>query len=96
MDTDARATPSQIDAHATTNGPERQELVPMSTAREWLTVVEAADELSVSEGTIRRWITEGVLPAWRPSKRTTRIPRAGLESIARATTAIEPDRTPRN
>lgn len=54
--------------------------------RDWLTVVETASELGVSEATIRRWIDEGTLPAWKPGTRTTRIPRSAI-SDARARAA---------
>jgi len=48
--------------------------------RSWLTVVETARELGVGESTVRRWIDEGTLPAWRPSKRITRIHRSAISA----------------
>jgi excisionase family DNA binding protein len=36
----------------------------------WYTVTEVADMLQVYEGTVRRWIREGELPALRLGERT--------------------------
>ena len=51
--------------------------------RDWLTVVQAASMLNVSEKTIRLAIADGSIPVWRLGPRTIRIPRAALEARAR-------------
>lgn len=45
---------------------------------DFLTVAEAAHELRVAPSTIRRWIREGDLPAYRVGKRRVGIKRADL------------------
>ncbi|MGH2533598.1 MAG: helix-turn-helix domain-containing protein [Thermomicrobiales bacterium] len=45
---------------------------------DFLTVAEAADQLHVAPSTIRRWIREGDLPAYRIGKRRVAIRQADL------------------
>jgi len=49
----------------------------------YLSLEQAADCMSVSVKTIRRWIAEGTLPAYRCGKRTIRIRLDELESAPR-------------
>lgn len=46
----------------------------------YLSLEDAADCMSVSVKTIRRWIAEGVLPAYRCGKRAIRIRLEDLEA----------------
>lgn len=46
-----------------------------------VTLDDAATELRVHKLTVRRWITEGRLPAYRIGARTIRIRRADLEAF---------------
>ena len=46
----------------------------------YLSLEEAADVMSVSSKTIRRWIAAGTLPAYRCGKRAIRIRVEDLES----------------
>lgn len=50
--------------------------------REWLTVVEVAKLLGVSEKTIRRGVASGSIPHWRPAgaRGSIRIPRSAIGS----------------
>jgi excisionase family DNA binding protein len=48
---------------------------------EYLTVSEAAALLRVAPSTIRRWIREGDLPAYRVGKRRVGLLRADLETL---------------
>jgi len=48
------------------------------TSAEYLTVAGAAAILNVSESTIRRWIREGVVPAYRVGRRSVRLKREDL------------------
>lgn len=53
-------------------------------ARDYLTVAEAADYLSVSPVTVRRLIARGDLPAFKVgSSRAVRIPRVELIKLLR-------------
>ena len=47
---------------------------------EQLSLKEAADELSVSEVTARRWVKEGRLEAYRPGGKYV-IPRSAIEDL---------------
>jgi excisionase family DNA binding protein len=49
----------------------------------YLSLEEAADCLSVSVKTIRRWIAAGTLPAYRCGKRAIRIRLEDLEGAPR-------------
>ena len=49
----------------------------------YLSLDEAADAMSVSTKTIRRWIAAGTLPAYRCGKRAIRIKLEDLESAPR-------------
>jgi excisionase family DNA binding protein len=49
----------------------------------YLSLEEAADCMSVSVRTIRRWIAAGTLPAYRCGKRAIRIKLDDLEAAAR-------------
>jgi excisionase family DNA binding protein len=51
-----------------------RQLVPLATA---------AAELSVSQRTLRRWISCGLLPAYRTGNQLIRIDRADLDKVAR-------------
>ncbi|MFZ2503520.1 MAG: helix-turn-helix domain-containing protein [Nocardioides sp.] len=49
----------------------------------YLSLDEAAEAMSVSVRTIRRWIAAGTLPAYRCGKRVIRIKLEDLESAPR-------------
>ncbi len=49
----------------------------------YLSLEEAADCMSVSVKTIRRWIAAGTLPAYRCGKRAIRIKLEDLEATPR-------------
>lgn len=49
----------------------------------YLSLDEAAECMSVSTKTIRRWIAAGTLPAYRCGKRSIRIKLADLEATPR-------------
>lgn len=55
---------------------------------DYLTVAEAASLLHVSQPTIRRWIAQGALPAYRIGQRRVALKRADLASM------IQPVRAP--
>jgi excisionase family DNA binding protein len=48
---------------------------------DFVTVAEAAAMLRVASSTIRRWIREGELPAYRIGKRRVALKRADLEAM---------------
>ncbi|HET8522055.1 MAG TPA: helix-turn-helix domain-containing protein [Thermomicrobiales bacterium] len=48
---------------------------------DFLTVSETAQHLDVAESTVRRWIREGELPAYRIGKRRIAIRRADIASL---------------
>jgi excisionase family DNA binding protein len=49
----------------------------------WVTLLEAAEYLSVSDDTVRRYVSRGELPAYRlPGGRTLRIRVDDLEALA--------------
>ncbi len=48
-----------------------------------LTIDQAAERLQVSTRTVRRWITEGVIPARRLGRRAVRIAEEDLEAAGR-------------
>ncbi|HEY7030502.1 MAG TPA: helix-turn-helix domain-containing protein [Thermomicrobiales bacterium] len=54
---------------------------------EFLTVAEAAKALRVDRSTVRRWIANGDLPAYRVGPRRVRIKRDDLAQVVRPTTA---------
>ncbi len=49
----------------------------------YLSLEEAAESMSVSVKTIRRWIAAGTLPAYRCGKRAIRIKLVDLEAAPR-------------
>ena len=49
----------------------------------FLSLEEAADCMSVSVKTIRRWIAAGTIPAYRCGKRAIRIKVEDLEAVPR-------------
>jgi excisionase family DNA binding protein len=49
----------------------------------YLSLAEAADCMSVSVKTIRRWIAAGILPAYRCGKRAIRVKLEDLEATPR-------------
>lgn len=49
----------------------------------YLSLDEAAECMSVSVKTIRRWIAEGTLPAYRCGKRAIRVKAEDLEAATR-------------
>ncbi len=51
------------------------------TTRQRLTLTAAAEYLDVSERTLRRYIAEGRLPAYRLGKRQIRIEVADLDKL---------------
>ena len=52
--------------------------------RRWMSPAEAADYLGISPRTLRNYISEGKLPAYRlGGKRTMRIDRADLDALLR-------------
>lgn len=65
---------------------------------DFLTVAEAADQLHVAPSTIRRWIREGDLPAYRVSKRRVAIKRedlaARISPVRQDRASAFPDRPP--
>jgi excisionase family DNA binding protein len=52
-------------------------------ARRWLTQAEAADELGVTDRTIRNLIRRGQLTGYRLGSRAVRVDRLELESLLR-------------
>jgi excisionase family DNA binding protein len=52
---------------------------------EYLTVAEAAETLRVDRSTVRRWIANGDLPAYRVGPRRVRIKRDDLLHVVRST-----------
>ncbi|MBI3973520.1 MAG: helix-turn-helix domain-containing protein [Chloroflexi bacterium] len=56
---------------------------PTSTARQYVTVAEAARLLQVSPSTIWRWIQADKLPAYRVGEKTIRVRKADLDAIIR-------------
>lgn len=51
------------------------------TSRDWLSLTEAAEELGVTDRTLRRKIASGDLPAYRMGPRLVRVKRADLEAL---------------
>jgi excisionase family DNA binding protein len=51
------------------------------SAEDYLTVVQAADLLQVNPSTIRRWIREGMLPAYRIGQRRVALKRSDVASL---------------
>ena len=58
-------------------------MVERRTAPVYLSLEEAAEAMSVSVKTIRRWIAAGTLPAYRCGKRAIRIKLEDLEAAPR-------------
>jgi len=56
-----------------------------------LTPAQVARRLGVTARTVRNWIREGKLSAWRPSERVIRIPVAEVERLASVGSAARPD-----
>jgi excisionase family DNA binding protein len=54
-----------------------------STVPVYLSLADAADCMSVSVKTIRRWIAAGILPAYRCGKRAIRVKLEDLEAAPR-------------
>lgn len=47
----------------------------------YMTPKEVAEELEVSQGTIVRWVRDGVIPAKRFGQRIIKIPRMEVERL---------------
>jgi excisionase family DNA binding protein len=60
---------------------------------EFLTVAEAASFLRVDRSTVRRWIENGTLPAYRVGQRRVRIDRRDLERVI-SSTSPKPSKKP--
>jgi len=56
----------------------------------YLSLEEAAECMSVSVKTIRRWIANGTLPAYRCGKRAIRIKLEDLEATPRQLPSVRP------
>ena len=56
----------------------------------YLSLEEAAEAMSVSVKTIRRWIAAGTLPAYRCGKRAIRIKLEDLEAAPRQIPSVRP------
>ena len=56
----------------------------------YLSLEEAAECMSVSVKTIRRWIAAGTLPAYRCGKRAIRIKLEDLEATPRQIPSVRP------
>ena len=50
-------------------------------APSWMTVPQVAADLQVGERTVRRYVSEGKLPAYRVGPRHLRIRRADVENL---------------
>ena len=62
----------------------------------YLSLEEAAECMSVSVKTIRRWIAAGTLPAYRCGKRAIRIKLEDLEAAPRQIPSARPSIGPRD
>jgi excisionase family DNA binding protein len=58
-----------------------------------VTLAEAASRFNVSTRTLRRWVADGRLPAWRVGPRMIRVAPADVAALARPVPTIK--RTPR-
>jgi excisionase family DNA binding protein len=80
-------SPSPKPADSSPRPPSRgRRCVPMAERRSipvYLSLEEAAEAMSVSVKTIRRWIAAGTLPAYRCGKRAIRIRLEDLEAAPR-------------
>lgn len=56
----------------------------------YVSLEEAAESMSVSVRTIRRWISAGTLPAYRCGKRAIRIKLDDLEATPRKMPTAQP------
>jgi excisionase family DNA binding protein len=65
----------------TTPGPDRRNRRPAQPARAYVGIPEAAVYLDVATKTIRRYITDGTLPAYRLGNRVIKVKIADLESV---------------
>lgn len=55
----------------------------VSTADRWITQPEATNYLGVTDRTLRRYVAEGRLPAYRLGKRLLRFRQADLDALLR-------------
>ncbi|MGI5952070.1 MAG: helix-turn-helix domain-containing protein [Brooklawnia sp.] len=68
-----------------------------SHSRGYATLDESAEYLGVTTTTLRRWISQGILPAYRFASRTLRLRLEDIDAMARrvpnaqSTGAAEPD-----
>jgi excisionase family DNA binding protein len=53
----------------------------MTTPRTWITIEQAAEQLGVSKRTIRRYISDGFLPAYRVADHYIRIAQDDLDQM---------------
>lgn len=49
-------------------------------SQQYVSIESAAETLGVEPRSIRRWIAEGIIPAYRVGKRVIRIPAAAVEA----------------
>ncbi len=58
---------------------------PASRARtRYLSLQDIAEELGISDRTVRRWVASGKLPAIRPSERVIRVKAEDLDAFIAA------------
>jgi excisionase family DNA binding protein len=55
-----------------------------------VTLAEAASRYGVSTRTLRRWVADGRLPAWRVGPRLIRVAPADVAALARPVPTITP------
>ena len=63
------------------NSPKRQHRRRLDQSRAYVGIPEAATYLDVATKTIRRYITEGKLPAYRLGNRVIKVKIADLDSV---------------
>lgn len=51
-----------------------------ATTREYLSIGQVAESIGVDERSVRRWISAGIIPAFRIGSRVIRVPADGLEA----------------
>ncbi len=57
--------------------------MPADQAPQWLTIKQAAERRQVCAKTLRRWISDGILPAERVGPRLIRIRADDLDAVGR-------------